>query len=116
MTSRDPLKDSQYTKTRFTLSEKKHHYSPNVHLLSSPYHERMLARFSESAVSQPEAGRILKKLYAFLLEQSVNYLFPRSLQRVKTRMSSYHPEAEYEAELLDPAPKAVVVDLMRAGI
>lgn len=110
------MKDQQYQTAAFTLSEKKHSYGKNIHLLNAPFHEKLLSRFCTEKVVQPEANTLVRSLTEFMLSQAVNLLFPRSKQVVKTRMSSTHKEAEFEAELLDESTKVIVVDLMRAGI
>ena len=98
------------------LNEKAHRYGKNVHLLNDPSHEKMLAHFCNEKVVQPEASRLVRRLSEFLISQAIGYLFPRSKQVVKTRMLALHKEASFEADLIDSSSKAVVVDLMRAGI
>jgi uracil phosphoribosyltransferase len=110
------IKDAHYLDSNFELSEKKHSYGKNIHLLNAPFHEKLLARFCTESVVQPEANRLVRSLSEFLLAQAVNFLFPRAKQKIKTRMSAMHSEAEFEAELLDEKTRVVVVDLMRAGI
>lgn len=110
------LKDSSYLKSEFHLSEREHSYGSNVHLLESPFHESLLARFCSEEVVQPEANALVRKLYDFLLSQSINALFPRAVFKVRTRMVAHVKEAEFEQDLLRREAKIVVVDLMRAGI
>lgn len=110
------LRDSQYSKSYSTISEKPHHYGKNVHLLSDPFHESLLAKFSVPETLQPEANRLAEELSRFLTIQAVNFLFPQHPMPVRSRMATYHAEADFEARLLSSEPKAVTVDLMRAGI
>ncbi|MDB5037646.1 MAG: uracil phosphoribosyltransferase [Bacteriovoracaceae bacterium] len=110
------LRDSQYFNPKSKSTERTHRYGENVHLLSDPYHENLLARFSVDQTVQPEINRLARELSSFLAIQAINALFPRSKTAVKTRMKSFHREAEFEASLLSNDEKAVVVDLMRAGI
>ena len=110
------IQDQHYLRSDFILSEKKHSYGKNIHLLNAPFHEKLLSRFCTDKVVQPEANILVRSLTEFMLSQAVNLLFPKSKQKVKTRMASMHSEAEFEAELLDESTKVIVVDLMRAGI
>lgn len=98
------------------MQERAHRYGKNVHLLHDPVHERLLSHFCEERVVQPEANRLVGQLSRFLIHQAANFLFPVSKQIVKTRMLAFHKEASFETELIDPNSRAVVVDLMRAGI
>lgn len=98
------------------IVERIHRYGKNVHLLDDPAHEKILSSFCEDRVVQPEANRMVRRLSEFLVTQAVNYLFPLSRQAVKTRMLAYHKEASFETSLIDPESRAIVVDLMRAGI
>lgn len=102
--------------SEFRLSEKTHHYGKNVHLLDDPFMNELLARFCSPRTQQPETNRLLTALSEYLSEQAFNFLLPKRKGRVITRMKAFHPEGEYISELFDPKTKAVVVDLMRAGI
>jgi uracil phosphoribosyltransferase len=110
------LHDSQYLECPFQLSERAHAYGKNVHLLADPFAEHLLAKFSLEETVQPQANKLASELSKILTVQAINFLFPQSIRRVRTRMLRFHPEAEFEAKLLSPEPKVVVVDLMRAGI
>ena len=54
-------------------------------------------------------------LYSYLMDNVIDYVFPRKHVAMETRMKSYHPEAMYEGEIIDPEVPVVTVDLARAG-
>jgi uracil phosphoribosyltransferase len=110
------LKDHQYLQAPTSRSEKPHRYGRNVHLVADPFFESLLLRFSEVATIQPDANRLATELSKFLMIQAVNSIFPTTRIEVKTRMLPMHPEGEFEALTLRSDSRAVVVDLMRAGI
>ncbi len=103
-------------RSEFRLSEKKHHYGSQVHLIDDPFSVQILNRFSQADVTQPEANRLVHHLYKFLLQQSVNFFWPRTTASTTSRMIVHAPEAHFEGEIFDRKPRAVVVDMMRAGI
>ncbi len=110
------LIDSQHQESTYRVSERKHGYGSHVHLLDDPYHQLLLSKFSEAQTQQPQLGEIAKSLSRFLCVQAINELFKRTTQTVQTRMAASHPEGAFEISLPRESRKAVVVDLMRAGI
>lgn len=109
------LKDRSYF-SDFKLAEKSHRYGNFFHLLDDPMHMGLLSRFCQNSTVQPEANRLMSTLYRFLCNQAINQIFLRQPQVLKTRMQEHTPLAEMEAEGFDPQLRAVVVDIMRAGI
>lgn len=99
-----------------SMKEKPQAYGRFCHLLRDPFLESILARFSQESSTQPEISRLVRKLSAGLLQAAVNSLFGMSDQTIKTRMLKFHAEAEFSQSLISRDQKAVVVDLMRAGI
>lgn len=111
------LDDRSYQHSDYILSQKNHSYGSNIHILDQPYLTFVLARFCSPFCKQPEVGRLATLLSQALLVEAANSLFPRKLQPVKTRMAAEHPhEASFEAELIDPETKVIVVDMIRAGM
>ncbi len=110
------IHDSQYLGEGFKLVELEHQYGKNVHLLSHPFYQTMIHKFCREAVVQPEANRMVRELSSFLMTQAASALLPQKVERIQTRMKAFHPEAEYEAKVIDSSTRVVVVDLMRAGI
>ncbi len=100
----------------FTLSERCHHYGKNVHLLSDPFYEGLLARFSQEQTRQPTVSHLARQMSQFLAIQAMNYLLPKTRTQFQTRMVQVHREATIDQEVFDPSQRVVVVDLMRAGI
>jgi len=103
-------------KSEFRLSEKKHHYGSHVHLLDDPFSTQILNRFSQLDLVQPDANRLVTQLYKFLLHQAVNHFWPRVASTTETRMIVHTPNASFDSEVFNRDVRAVVVDLMRAGI
>lgn len=99
-----------------SIQEKPHAYGRFCHILKDAYLEAILAKFSQETCTQPEISRLVRKLSAGLLQAAVNSLFELKDQKVQTRMLKFHPQAEFSQALISPDQKAVVVDLMRAGI
>lgn len=98
------------------ISEEQHHYGPQVHLLKNPFLQTHLAMACSAQTQQPQLNYLIKVLYMHLLQIVINQEFPVSLQRVQTRMSSFHPqEAWINAEMIDSHQKVVTVNLARAG-
>lgn len=96
---------------KFNLSEVNHKYGENVHILSNPFSETLLTKFSTKDVIQPELNKLLEKMYFILLEAVLGNSFGTQKVQVTTRM-----EETLSAETLSFDQKVVLVDLARAGI
>jgi uracil phosphoribosyltransferase len=107
--------DSQYRHVEFRLSEMKHHYGPNVHILSDPLLLSHLARLCAEETYQPVINELVTTLYSSLLEVVVNREFPTRQQKIRTRMASMHPEGVFEGPVIDPHTPVACVNLARAG-
>lgn len=99
----------------FTLSEIEHHYGPRIHILADPCMLSWLSRLCSPQTFQPGINALVEFLYTGLLKTVINQEFPRQNVRIPTRMTSLHPEALYEGEVLDITQKVVSVNLARAG-
>lgn len=111
------MKDSQFESQEFTLSEKKHFYGPQVHLLEDPFLQSELAKLSSVKTMQPDISRLVKKLYVELVRLAVRKWVPTAPAETETRMSSFHPkEATYTCPVLSRNEKVTTVSLARAGI
>ncbi|WPU66243.1 uracil phosphoribosyltransferase [Peredibacter starrii] len=103
-------KDSQFEHLSFTPSEFKHHYGPNVHLVSSPLMLSLLAKLGRPDTHQPQINELVGMMYSHLIDHVIDQIFPRKFTKVETRM-----QAHFEGEIVDPSTPCVSVDLARAG-
>lgn len=106
---------SQHQRPNNSLSEINHMYGDNYHILSSPVLLSLLAKLGHKDSRQPELNHLLKMIYEHLIDYAIDSLFPKKHSRIETRMKTFHIEAFYEGESVDPDSKGIVVDLARAG-
>ncbi len=108
------MRDSLYENVPFTLSELKHHYGPQVHLVGTPYLLSQLATLC-SKIEQPLVNTLVRTLYTELVTMAVNHEFPRKAASIPTRMIEHTPRGLYQGDILDPEVRAVSVNIARAG-
>jgi uracil phosphoribosyltransferase len=108
-------KDIQHQNLNFKANQTPHLYGENVHLISSPLMLSLLAKLGAPSTHQPQINELVEMLYSYLMDNVIDTCFPRQLAQIETRMKSYHPEAIYEGQLIDPEVPVVCVDLARAG-
>jgi uracil phosphoribosyltransferase len=108
------MRDSLYENVPFTLSELKHHYGREVHLVGNPYLLSQLATLC-SKVEQPLVNTLVRTLYTELVTMAVNHEFPRKAASIPTRMIEHTPRGLYQGDILDPEVRAVSVNIARAG-
>jgi uracil phosphoribosyltransferase len=108
-------RDFQHQELKFRPNETPHQYGEGIHILSSPLMLSLLAKLGHPETRQPQINEITAMLYAYLMDQVVDTLFPRKLASIETRMKSLHPEAVFEGQIIDPDVPCVSVDLARAG-
>jgi len=109
------IRDRQFEKIEFRLSETEHLYGPNVHVLSDPYLLSLLARLCAEETVQPVVNELIQSIYTSLLNTVVAREFPTRASERPTRMHATHPEAVYAGPEIDPAVPVVSVNLARAG-
>src|SRR4051812_4916735 len=109
------MRDALYDKVPFSLSEIKHHYGHNVHLVGNPFLLGQLATLCAKGTIQPQINRLVAMLYTDLVKMVINAEFPRRQVAIQTRMIDYTPAAIYQGEVIDPEVRAVVVNIARAG-
>jgi uracil phosphoribosyltransferase len=110
------MSDPLYQTSRFVPTEIEHRYGPNVHLLDDPVALAWLARMGSREVTQPELGRLVRRLYEHLALVVLAAELPRARIDVPTRMvSSTRPEAVYRGVAVDRRTKVVTVGIARAG-
>ena len=97
------------------ISEVSHHYGKHVHILDDKYLSSMLARLCQPQTHQPVINELVEFLYTDLIRVVLNNEFPTVKSKVPTRMTTKHPNAFLEADVLDTSQRAVSVNLARAG-
>lgn len=113
-----PEPDHQYldlTSQRLGPAQFKHHYGPQVHLLSDIFLLSHLARLCSQETHQPIINELVTTIYGSLLKTVVNHEFPKRQSKIETRMHKYHPEAVIQGPVIDPEVSVVSVNLARAG-
>lgn len=111
------MADAHYTSLPRPSGAVSHHYGPQVHLLSQPYPMSLLARLCAPETTQPAVGRLVSRLYDWMLGEVSSRLLSTHQQRSATRMADSHPvEGAYTGERISEAQKVVVVDVARAGM
>lgn len=110
------MTDRVYQTSRFRPSEIEQLYGANVHVLDDPVALAWLARMGSREVTQPELGRIVRRLYEHLAVVVLAAELPRARIDVPTRMvSATRPEAVYRGIAVDSRTKVVSVGIARAG-
>ncbi len=109
------MRDSLYENVSFTLSEQKHHYGPNVHLVGNPYLLTLLATLCAKDTQQPQVNTLVRALYADLVTAVINVEFPRRQVAIPSRMIQYTPRGIYHGEIIDHDVRAISVNIARAG-
>ena len=110
------MSEVTYRELHYQSSELKHHYGPNVHILSDPFALTQLARLCAPGTVVPEVSNLVRSLYTHMLRSVVNREFPRKTVASETRMAAVIPEAAYRGQIIDPATRVTTVDIARAGI
>jgi uracil phosphoribosyltransferase len=109
------MRDTLYSNVPFQLSEMPHRYGPTVHLVGNPFLLSQLAKLCSKGTGQPEINRLVALLYTDLVKTVINAEFPRKMVALPTRMIDHTPQGIYQGEVIDPAVRAVTVNIARAG-
>ena len=80
------MRDSLYDNVPFRLTELKHLYGPNVHLVGNPYLLSQLATLCAKDTYQPQVNRLVRTLYTDLVDDG-------DQRRVPARSRSPCPRA-----------------------
>lgn len=110
------LIDCQFSQSTFSPSEIEHRYGDNVHILSDPFCLTLLTRLGHPDTIQPQAGRLMRQLYEYLLHSMVCAEFPRRQVSIDTRMKETEPRGTWTGEVVDTSAQVAVVALARAGL
>jgi uracil phosphoribosyltransferase len=109
------MRDSLYERVPFQLSELKHRYGPQFHLVGNPFLLSQLATLCAKGTIQPQVNRLVALLYTDLVKMVINAEFPRKSVAIPTRMIDSTPHAIYQGEVIDPEVRAIAVNIARAG-
>jgi len=109
------MRDSAYRSVPFALPQIAHNYGEKVHIVADVLGLSLLARLGHPDTHQPDANRLLERLYNILYSGVVNELFPRADGEVESRMSGSVPGAAYRGEVIAAGTRAVLVGVARAG-
>lgn len=109
------MPDSLYENLSYRLPELEHRYGPNVHLVGTPYQLSLLATLCAKETGQPQVNTLVRALYTELITTVVNHAFPRARAAIPSRMIDHTPHGVYHGEIVDPAVRAVTVNIARAG-
>lgn len=94
-----------------------HAYGPRVHVLDNVHLLTLLARASSPDVHHDQLTALVRTIYRGLLFAATGRELARIETAVPTRMAADHPvEGVYRGQVLDPATRAVIVDIVRGGI
>jgi len=94
-----------------------HGYGTKVHILDNLYLLTALSKLSGKRIRHPEMTATLRRVYQIMLANVAGHDLPRVRTEEPTRMQDLHPvEGVYRGDVLDPATRIVIVDIIRAGI
>lgn len=108
--------DCVYEEIDTRFEEIEHRYGENVHLLKDGFLLTLLARLCSPDTVQPDINRLVKELYTALCHRVVAQEFPRRRVEMPTRMIASTPRGVYVGQIVEPRTRAVVVDVVRAGM
>lgn len=109
------MSEQTYLRSAFAPTEVPHRFGDRVHLLDDPLGLTWLARLGARDTTQPEVGRIVRRLYEHLAWTVISSELPRERVAVPTRMVASEPSAVYRGVAIDPRTPAVTVGIARAG-
>jgi uracil phosphoribosyltransferase len=109
------MRDCTYERVPFQLSELRHRYGANVHLVGNPFLLSQLATLCAKGTFQPRINRLVASLYTDLVKMMINAELPRKTATIPTRMVDTTPLGIYQGQVIDPEVRAVTVNIARAG-
>jgi uracil phosphoribosyltransferase len=109
------MRDHAYDHVGYRLSELEHRYGPNVHIMATPYLLTRLAALCAKGTQQPAINQLAAEIYGDLLKVVINAEFPRQQVATPTRMIDATPRGVFHGEVIDPATRAITVNIARAG-
>lgn len=97
------------------MTELKHYYGKQVHVLNDKCLNTVLTTLCLSETKQPQINELVTRLYSSLIETVLDQEFKNESISVATRMSQKYPNVMLETVVLDKNQRAVSVNLARAG-
>lgn len=98
--------------------ELEHLYGENYHILNDPFLISELGKLCQMQTKQPTVNNLVRDLYTHMIREVINNEFPTKQASITTRMAEYDSQGRghCKCEIVDPDTKAVIIDVMRAGI
>ena len=93
-----------------------HHYGSDVRLLDDAFLSTLLVRIGSPTTGTAEIPNLVRTAYQRLLHEILAAEFPRTAQRVPTRMTAQEPRAFVEGSMLGRDTKLVICSVIRAGM
>ena len=109
-------KDMQHVNLNYELAEIEHKYGDKIHIISNPYWQSLLAKFSTPDMNQPLLNNYIKRFYSYLLSEVIAFTFPTEEISWDTRMKEFHKDGTFEGDVIRQGTKVVCVDIARAGM
>lgn len=109
------MRDHLYDHVDFKLAELEHRYGPNVHIVANPYSLSQLATLCAKDTIQPTINQMVVAIYTDLVKMVLNVEFPRKQISTPTRMIATNPRGIFHGQVIDPAVRAISVNIARAG-
>ncbi|MCC7536302.1 MAG: uracil phosphoribosyltransferase [Deltaproteobacteria bacterium] len=109
------MSEQTYLRSSYAAPQIAHAYGERVHLLDDPLALTWLSRLGARSTTQPEVGRLVRRLYEQLAWIVIAAELPRERVAVPTRMVASEPSAVYRGVAIDPRTPAVTVGIARAG-
>jgi len=108
--------DTQHVNAGHSLSEVKHNYGSNIHILSDHILTTYLARLSSKNTIQPQINQLVDMLYQQLILKVASAEFPKTVTKVDTRMINVTERGVWEGDVVVPSTPVVIASMARAGI
>lgn len=93
-----------------------HHYGPDVRLFDDSFLSTLLVRIGSPTTGTAEVPSLVRTAYQRLMHEVLAMEFPRTEQRVPTRMTAQEPRAFVQGPLLCRDTKLVICSVIRAGM
>lgn len=103
---------SQHTKAGWELD---HDYGDNYHILADTTILTQLAKLCSASTTQPLINQLISDIYFHMIREVISREFPKQNHTTETRMSEFSDRGFWTGDIIDPAAKAVTVNIARAG-
>ncbi|MGK0201558.1 MAG: uracil phosphoribosyltransferase [Planctomycetota bacterium] len=93
-----------------------HHYGSDVRLFDDAFLSTLLGRIGSPTTGTAEIPNLVRTAYQRLMHEVLASEFPRTEQRLPTRMTSQEPRAFVAGPMLSRDTKLVICSVIRAGM